>query len=78
MIAQYRKDVAEVDSGDVVTLHGPEGQRRIVIADAEKAVVVYKGEVHTVVRLSGLELPVLRPVIRLAVPDQRVTVARIV
>ena len=73
MLNQWREEIADVAPGDIVTLHG----RKVVVAEKpQSAAVAYKGEIHQVVEVVGLDVATMRPFLGLAVPDQRVTVIR--
>ncbi len=73
MLNQWREEIANAVPGDIITIHG----RKVVVAEKpQSAAVAYKGEIHPVVEIVGLDTATMRPFLGLAVPDQHVTIIR--
>lgn len=79
-----RLTVSQLEPGDILWQHytvkargkETEGHRTVVIGRAEMEGLAYRGHVHSVIRVAGLDPERRTEVEWLAVPDQPVTVIR--
>lgn len=73
MLTQHRDKIENLAAHDIVRIGG----RTLVAAGpAAPVALAYKGEVHKVVAITGVDVDTLAPVRTYAVPDQHVTIIR--
>lgn len=73
MLTQHRDKIENLIARDIVRIHG---RTLVASGPAAPAALAYKGEIHKVVIITGVDLDTLAPVRAYAVPDQHVTIIR--